>query len=523
MSAFKTLFKAVRRPFRMTLVLAALCGAVVAVSAVGLLGTSGWFLGGAAQAGAAGAAAAFAFNYLLPAVTIRALAIARTVARYVERYQGHAAALRTLAQLRPKLFGRLTTADPQSVLALSRGEASARLVEDAAVLEGAVVAETAPVVALAGAGAALALNAALGPGAMLICAAGLIATVAAGRFLPRAKTAPDLAPLKARIFELTPFLPDIAAYDMADAVMARLAEDEAKLLNAQSDQAVFEARAKATGQVILATTAALLAATHAHTAMPVLALGLLALTIGFEALGPWLRRQAQQPLFDAATLRLTALCDLPPVGTATPVAEIRLGDFVIDRSTRLWIDGPSGSGKTRLVEQLIGLRPGLKTDPARFAWAPQDAAVLDGTIRDNLRLAGAVTEAQMHEALDIAQLSTRIARLGKDLDTWIGDGGVTLSGGERKRLGLARAILRNAPVLVLDEPTEGLDARTEAAVIAALDRHLAATGRGLVLVSHRPAPRRLCKTRLNLQASLPMRSGLLDSHISDRPQSFEIR
>jgi len=498
MSAFQTLFRQVRRPSRFTLVLAALCGAVVAVAAVGLLGLSGWFLGGAAQAGAAGAATAFAFNYLLPAVTIRALAIVRTVARYFERYQGHAAALRTLARLRPQLFRRLTIADPQAALAVSRGEASARLVEDAAVLEGAVVAEAAPVVALAGAGAAIALNAALGPGAMLICAAGLMTALVAGRFLPRAQTAPNLAPLKARVFELTPFLPDIAAYDMADAVLARMAEDEAKLLNAQSDQVVFEARAKAMGQVILAVTAALLAATHSHAAMPFLALGLLALTIGFEALGPWLRRQAQQPLFEAAEDRLTVLCDLPPASAAVPRAEIRLGDFVIDRSTRLWIDGPSGCGKTRLIEQLIGLRPGLDTDPTRFAWAPQDAAVLDGTIRDNLRLAGAVSEAQMREALGIARLSDRVARLGKGLDTWIGDGGVTLSGGERKRLGIARAILRDAPVLVLDEPTEGLDARTEAAVLSALERHLDATGRGLVLVSHRVAPRRLCRDRLSL-------------------------
>jgi len=500
MSAFQVLFKDVRRPFRPTLVVAAACGAVVAAAAVGLLGMSGWFLGGAADAGrlGAGAAAVLAFNYLLPAVTIRGLAIARTVARYFERYQGHAAALRTLAALRPRLFGRLAAADPPAVLALSRGEASARLVEDAAVLEGAVVAESAPVVALAGAVMAVVLNAALGPGAMAICAGGLVAGALAGRLLPRASAAADLAPLKARMFGLMPFLPDIAAYDMADAVLAGMTGDETRLLNAQSNQAVYEARARACGQVVLAATAVLLAATHAHASMPLLALGLLALVVGFEALAPWLRRQAQQPLFEAAVDRLTGLCDLPPASAGVPAADIRLGDVVIDRSARLWIDGPSGCGKTRLVEQLIGLRPGLDTDPARFAWAPQDAAVLDGTIRDNLRLAGAVTPAQMHEALDIAQLSARVARLGKGLDTWIGEGGVTLSGGERKRLGIARAILRDAPVMVLDEPTEGLDARTEAALVAALEKHLAATGRGLVLVSHRPAPRRLCRDRLSL-------------------------
>ncbi len=508
---FRDMFREVRRPFQGTLILAILCGSGVAAAAVALLGTSGWFLAGAAQAGAAGATAAFAFNYLLPAVTIRALAIARTLLRYFERYLGHAAALRTLAVLRPRLFGVLTAANPRAVLALRRGEASARLVEDAGLLEGAVVAESAPFVALAGAVAAIALNALLGPGAALICAGGLMATALAGRCLPQIASPPDLAPLKARVFELTAFLPEIAAYDMADAVLARLAQDEARLLTSQSAQAVFEARARIAGLVILALTSALLAATHAHAAMPLLALGLLSLTLGFEALGPWLRRQAQQPLFAAATERLTALSDLPPAAAQAPVGEIRLGDFTIDRATRLWIDGPSGSGKTRLIEQLIGLRPGLATDPARFAWAPQDAAILDGTIRDNLRLAGAVSEAQMHEALGIAQLSGRIAKLGKGLDTWIGEGGVTLSGGERKRLGIARAILRDAPVLVLDEPTEGLDARTEAALVAALAAHLDATDRGLVLVSHRPAPRKLCRERLGVgeDMGLPI---FADSH-----------
>ncbi len=501
MSAFKDMFAEVRRPFRRTLALAILCGAGVAASAVALLGVSGWFLGGAGEAGAAGAAAAFAFNYLLPAVTIRALAIARTVLRYFERYLSHAAALRTLGQLRPRLFGRLAAADRQAVLALSRGEASARLVEDAAVLEGAVVAEGAPVTAIAGAVCAVAFNAWLGAGAMLICASGLVTAAVVARFLPRATATPDLTALKARVFELTPFLPDIAAYDMADAVLAHLAEDEARLLKAQSSQSEQEARARAAGLVILAVTAALLAATHSHAPMPVLALGLLATTVGFEALGPWLRRQAQQPLFDASVARLTALGDLPSAPAVAPAAEIRLGDIVIDRTTRLRLEGPSGCGKTRLVEQLIGLRPGLATDPTRFAWAPQDAAVLDGTLRDNLRLAGSdlagpVTDAQMHGALAIAQLTGRVARLGRGLDTWVGEGGVTLSGGERKRLGLARAILRDAPVLVLDEPTEGLDEATEAAVVDALEAHLQATGRGLVLVSHRPAPRRLCRQRL---------------------------
>ena len=73
------------------------------------------------------------------------------------------------------------------------------------------------------------------------------------------------------------------------------------------------------------------------------------------------------------------------------------------------------------------------------------------------------------------------------LDTWIGDGGTALSGGERKRLALARAYLRSAPILILDEPTEGLDAKMEAYVVERLMKRLNETGQALIFTSHRPA------------------------------------
>jgi ATP-binding cassette subfamily C protein CydC len=93
----KVLLATIRHEFRSVLRLSALCAALVSVAAVLLLGLSGWFLSGAAVAGAAGVVAVQAFNYLLPSAGIRFLAIARTVLRYFERYLGHAGALRALA------------------------------------------------------------------------------------------------------------------------------------------------------------------------------------------------------------------------------------------------------------------------------------------------------------------------------------------------------------------------------------------------------------------------------------------
>ena len=88
------------------------------------------------------------------------------------------------------------------------------------------------------------------------------------------------------------------------------------------------------------------------------------------------------------------------------------------------------------------------------------------------------------------------------LATWVGDGGEVLSGGERRRLSLARAYLRPAPWLLLDEPTEGLDRGTEAELVAALDRRLSRTGQGVVIVSHRPAPLTLCRELIDVTGRL---------------------
>lgn len=134
-----------------------------------------------------------------------------------------------------------------------------------------------------------------------------------------------------------------------------------------------------------------------------------------------------------------------------------------------------------------------------FAYAAQDVRLLNGSVRENLLLAGPADEAALWAALDDAALGDRLRAEPLGLDTPVGPNGERLSGGERRRLGLARAYLRDAPWLVLDEPTEGLDTTTEAQVLDRLQNRLAALGQGLILVSHRAPPMALCDRSIRVE------------------------
>jgi ATP-binding cassette, subfamily C, bacterial CydCD len=164
--------------------------------------------------------------------------------------------------------------------------------------------------------------------------------------------------------------------------------------------------------------------------------------------------------------------------------------------------GPSGCGKSTLLSVLLGLitpRSGsvriggvelcdldLEAWRARLAWVPQRPHLFKATIAQNVRLArsGASTE-EVWAAVSEAGLAERILELPLGLDTVLGDHGAGLSAGERQRIALARAFLRDAPLLLLDEPTANLDGRTEQDVVEAIRR--LSRGRTVVLVAHRPA------------------------------------
>jgi ATP-binding cassette subfamily C protein CydCD len=306
------------------------------------------------------------------------------------------------------------------------------------------------------------------------------------------------------------------------------------------------------GLVVLGTGLAAVAATAAGAGVglsgPVVAVVALApLALAEPLTGLVAALQRRGALADARA-RLDAVLTAPvpadpadPRPAPAPVRDLAVGhltagwpggpDVLRDLSAQasadggwLVVRGPSGAGKsTFLAVLLAALRPrggsyalggtdtaALTGDAvrSRTAWLPQDAHVFASTVRANLALAaprGALAgddgEARMAAALTAAGLGPLVAGLPDGLDTPVGAGGTALSGGERRRLAAARALLADRDVVLLDEPTAHLDPPTAATLVADLRRALA--GRVVVCVTHDDAVERAGDTVVRLGAPEP--------------------
>ena len=503
---------------RRSLVRAAILASLVAAASVALLGLSGWFITAAALAGAAGTAAAMAFNYMLPSATIRLLAIVRTGARYGEALASHAAALGAVAGVRPAIYRGIAALPIRQALAVTSGEATARAVNDLTAIEHDLVRRSAGPAAVA----------ALLSGAALVAIGGvmpavLIAIIAAGVLLIVRRAVRPLADhaaaaqahngeLKALMGHLLESAPELRCFGLEEQAAEEIRRAAEALSDAQLACADVHARVTLLHVAAIGGSAALVFALTTAAGAPIAAMAALAAAMTIDGLAPLIRRIAARPEVRSAEVRLNDLLGKEAgAGTmrfASPA--LTLGNGVpLPSGGRMAITGASGAGKTTLIETLVGLRPAKagtawidgvdaayvapETLRPVFAWLPQDAALISGTVRDNLLIADPrASDDALWAVLADAAIDARIRALPDGLDTWIGENGERLSGGERRRIALARAYLRSAPWLLLDEPTESLDAATEAEVVNRLERRLQRTGQGLLLASHRPLPHRLC-------------------------------
>jgi ATP-binding cassette subfamily C protein CydC len=490
-----------------------LCAVLAALSAVGLLAVSGWFLVGAALAGLAGPLAVQGFNYLLPSAGIRAAAILRTGTRYGERMLGHRAALFALAQVRTTLFARVAARALAGHDAGRSGMLANQLGKEVDALEDGVIRQVSRPGAWTGALAGLVAAMALGWRCGVILLIALILMRLAGRVMaarllpdPLNRAATAHAALQADYADMAGPGADIAIYGLGPAMAAALTPPALDYDRARQDLARAEGMI-AGAQTWIAVIATALIALTGQGVAPLFALGLLGAMAGLEAWGTLVQTDMRGHDLMRAQRHLAELSGEtqpinPPALPENP--PLTLCGRTFQPGSRVLLRGASGAGKTRLIETLVGLRQdapqelavagydpralGLAALRPIFALAAQDAPLIAGSLADNLLLARpGLDEGALWDALGTACVEDVVRALPDGLHQWLGDDGARLSGGQRRRIVLARALLAGRPWLVLDEPSEGLDAQTEARLMTALAGWLDHHGTGLLLISHRPA------------------------------------
>jgi ATP-binding cassette, subfamily C, bacterial CydC len=512
-----------------------LLGLLVIAANIFLMALSGWFIASMAVAGATG----LSFNYQLPAAGIRALAIVRTLGRYTERLVTHEAALRVLAELRVWFFRRLAPLAPAGLERYAAGDLAGRLRADVDALENLYLRIFAPlvtgllsmfcgvaIVAIWSGSAAVALLAAL-------ATTGLLLPLVVRRLArkPGEAAATLSGDLRIALTESIEGYEELRILGAAERQTGQLTRLSARLVDAQQQLARIGALGQAGGiacsGVALAAVLALAGSQVAAGSLPGPTLVMLLLLSGalFEttALLPAALQAAPATLASLRRILQVAMmpppmeepdepCSCPVVALAISFHDVR-ATYLPEHSARLRFSldvaagervaliGPSGSGKSTIMELLLRFRPYTGTimigaaelrdiadDNLRrlVAALPQAPHLFNATVRDNLLIARPwATEDELAEVVADAGLAAWIAKLPEGLETQVGEQGHLVSGGEARRIALARTLLGDTPIVLLDEPTEGLDAALERQVVVRLAERLA--GKTVLLATHRRA------------------------------------
>ena len=523
-------------PDRARLALAALLAFLALASAVGLLVVSAWLISRASEQPPI-------LHLQVAIVAVRAFGISRGVFRYAERLVGHDAAFRSLTNVRVAVYERLERLAPAGLGAYRRGDLLARLVGDVDSSADLIVRVGLPTASgLAAGGLAVLIGWAILPAAgiallALLVVAGLVSpalSAGLGKRAQRARAAAE-GRLAGQVVTSLATAPELLAYGVVDSAVSQVTGTDAELTRLDRRSAA----ASGVGQALSTLATGL-------TIAACLGLGVTAVRQG-RLDGVWLAALALIPLAMADVLselpaaalararvagaarRIFEVMDAPdpvpahaaaetgPIGGARPALKLRdvsarYPSAAIDAVTGLDLDlppgrrialvGPSGAGKSTVATVLLRLLD-HRTGSYRLGGSDvrdrseesvrevltavdQSSHLFDTTIEENLRLANrAASPADLRSALERAALTEWVDSLPAGLATRVGAHGSGVSGGEAQRIALARALLADRPVVVLDEPGEHLDAAMADEVTAAT---LAATeGRSVVLITHRMA------------------------------------
>ena len=518
-------------PYRFRVALAVLLGVATVAGNVGLLSTAAYVI-------SAAAVVSYISLLTIPIYLVRFFSVSRSFSRYFERLVSHDLTFRLLGNLRSWFYVRLTPLAPVLLEGYRSGDLLSRLVEDVEELENLYLRAVSPVLVAAVVwGLAFAVLYPFDPALAItvlvfLAAAGVGAPLlvwALSRGLGRRQL--ELrSELYSRIVEGTQGVQDLLAFGREEEQGRQIEVLNRKLARIERRQALISGLHDSSGDLL--TNLAMLVALV--LAIPLVAggevrgiylafLALVALGV-FEAATPLGAAFQTIGRTTAAGERLFEVSDSEPTirnpKSPLPVPEdftlrfdnvsFRYGEgdpfsledvsFALEPGRKVAVVGPSGSGKSTLANLILRFRDPqggeirlggrslseyAQEDVRRLvSLVPQSTHVFNDTLRNNLLLADPEANDEALElALERARISSFIERLPDGLDTYVGEHGSRLSGGERRRLAVARALLKDGPLLLLDEPTANLDTVTELEVLASVWE--AARDRAALLVTHR--------------------------------------
>lgn len=522
------------RPYWSWMAAGAALSLATVLANVALMAVAGWFIASMALAGVTH----LAFDYFTPAALIRACAIVRTGGRYLERLVTHEATLRLLARLRVWFYVRIEPLAPAGLGRVRGADLATRIQSDIDSLSNLYLRALVPVVA--GGVGTLVIVAIVSAYSFPVASVALLFLLLAGAVLPCLGFASTREPARAGIalraelhetvVDSLQGLGELQVYGAAPAYVQKVDQLSAQLIGQQKK--LSHARGISQGALVVCASAAmwctlLLAipqvASSSLSPADVAMLAFLVLA-SFEAVMPIPTALQLVGESLAAARRIFDLADTsPPVqDRPEPVPLTARNDLVVRHlgfryddtlpwvlrdlsfelpaGGRLAIVGASGAGKSTLVQLLlrfleystgrielggVELREcAAEAVRARIAVVSQDTYLFNDTIRANLLIARpGADQASLEAACRDAQLHEFICSLPHGYDTQVGEAGTRLSGGQARRLAIARALLRDAPILVLDEPTEGLDTVTGRALMSAIVKLM--EGRSVVLITHK--------------------------------------
>lgn len=510
-------------------------------ASIGLLALSGWFLAASALAGMT--IAAKTFNYMLPAGGVRGLAIGRTATRYFERVVSHDATFRVLTRLRVFCFSRLIPLSPGGLARFRRTELLNRLVADVDTLDHIYLRLISPLLsALVVIGSTTLLlslldtRLALTLGGIMLALLLILPVIFyhAGKPIGRDITA-QRSRYRVQLVEWLQANAELVLFGALRRVREQLDATERQWQQRQAQEASLAAWSQSLVVLASGLTAVLmlwLAADHVggnpHPGA-LLALFVFVTLAAFEALAPVASAFLHLGQVMASAERVQdVISQTPPVQFVTEPEDKASADetaantalqlniqhvtfgYTPDQPVlrdvslhlaageRIALLGKTGCGKSTLLNLLtraydpqhgsialgdtdIRLLPESQLRQA-ISVVSQRVHIFSATLRQNLLLGDPrASDAHLSDVLRDVGLDTLLD--GEGLDMWLGDGGRPLSGGEQRRLGIARALLHNAPLMLLDEPTEGLDADTERKILALLETH--SSGKSVIAVTHR--------------------------------------